>query len=162
MNGGFIAQGLLFGLATVLLSRIVGDRLRRFTAVTGVVTAVGYVLIATFHGSLQAQLDGTLPLHFLGATLAIFGANILALVLGLHWRKATGTRALGVLSIITGSFGLVAVLALFATFNADVPSGAIERGSVYPIVLWQFIVAIALLRNVKSAATGTTAAAEYV
>ncbi|MEU7589973.1 DUF998 domain-containing protein [Micromonospora sp. NPDC049230] len=68
MNSGFIVQGLLFGIATALLSRTISGR-SRFTAVTGIVTLIGYVLVGTFHGSLQAQQNGTLPLHFTGATL---------------------------------------------------------------------------------------------
>ncbi|MFF0154383.1 DUF998 domain-containing protein [Micromonospora sp. NPDC005203] len=161
MNTGFIVQGLLFGIATVLLSRTISGR-SRFTAVTGVVTMIGYILVGTFHGSLQAQQNGTLPLHFTGATLAIVGGNVLALVLGIHWRKAPETRLIGLVSVVLGAFGLVSVVALFLTFDAGLPSGAIERGSVYTIVIWQFAVAIALLRGransgaPRVAATGTS------
>lgn len=146
MNSGFIVQGILFGIATVLLSRTISGR-RTFTAVTGVVTMIGYILVGTFHGSLQAQQNGTLPLHFTGATLAIVGGNVLALVLGIHWRKTPETRLIGLVSIVVGAFGLVSVVALFLTFDAGLPSGAIERGSVYTIVIWQLAVAVALLRN---------------
>jgi hypothetical membrane protein len=147
MNSGFVVQGILFGIAAVLLSRTMSGRFRTFTAVTGVVTMIGYILVGTFHGSLQAQQNGTLALHFTGATLAILGGNVLALVLGLHWRKTPETRLIGLVSIIVGAFGLVAVTALFLTFDSGLPSGAIERGSVYTIVIWQLAVAVALLRN---------------
>jgi len=147
MNTGFIAQGILFGIATVLLSRTITGRLRAFTAVMGVVIAFGYGLVGTFHGSLQAQQNGTLPLHFTGATIAILGANILALLLGLYWRKATDTRLIGIVSIITGAVGLAAAILLVATFSAHVPSGLIERTSVYTIVLWEVAVAVGLLRS---------------
>jgi hypothetical protein len=122
----------------------------------GVVIAIGYILVGTFHGSLQAQQNGTLPLHFTGAALAIFGGNTLALVLGLHWQKHAETSTLGLLSIIVGAFGLLAAVALMSTFNADVPSGLIERGSVYSIVLWELLVAVALLGS-PVAVTTTTA-----
>jgi hypothetical membrane protein len=146
MNTGFIVQGILFGIAAVLLSRLLSGR-SRFTAVTGIVTMIGYILVGTFHGSLQAQENGTLPLHFTGATLAIVGGNVLALVLGLHWRKTPDTRLIGLVSIVVGVFGLVSVVVLFLTFDAGLPSGAIERGSVYTIVIWQLAVAAALLRS---------------
>jgi hypothetical membrane protein len=158
MNSGFIAQGLLFGIATVLLSRTITGRFRSFTAVMGVVIAIGYGLVGTFHGSLQAQQDGTLPLHFTGAALAIIGANLLALLLGIHWRRASGTRSIGVVSIIVGALGLVAATVLCLTFSAHVPSGLIERSSVYTIVLWEVAVAVALLRS-PGVATPTTAVA---
>ena len=146
MNTGFIVQGILFGIAAMLLSRIINGR-SRFTAVTGIVTMIGYILVGTFHGSLQAQQNGTLPLHFTGATLAIVGGNVLALVLGLHWRKTPETRLIGLTSIIVGVFGLISVVVLFLTFDSGLPSGAIERGSVYTIVIWQLAVAAALLRG---------------
>ena len=156
MNSGFIVQGLLFGLAVVLLSRTLSGRSRRFAVIMATVATLGYILVGTFHGSLQAQQDGTLPLHFAGATLAILGANVLSLVLGIHWRKAPDTHGLGIASIIVGSIGLLAVTALFLTFGTGLPSGAIERASVYTIVAWQVIVAIALLRSRR--ATDATAA----
>jgi hypothetical membrane protein len=157
MNAGFIIQGLLVGLAIVLLSRAIVGRTRRFTAVMGVVIAVGYVLVGTFHGSLQAAQDGTLALHFTGAGLAIFGGNTLALVLGLYWRKSVGTRTLGLLGIVVGALGLLAAVVLMATFTVDVPSGLIERCSVYSIVLWELLVAVALLRSPAAATTPTAA-----
>ena len=157
MNSGFIVQGLLFGIATMLLSRTLTGR-STFTAVMGVLATLGYILVGTFHGSLQAQQNGTLPLHFAGATLAILGANLLSLVLGLHWRKAPDTRLIGVTSIIVGSLGLVAVVTLFLTFGAGLPSGAIERASVYTIVIWELAVAVALLRSRREPA-GPAAAA---
>jgi len=147
MNSGFIIQGLLFGLGTLLLSRTVTGRSRVFTAVMAVVVTLGYVLVGTFHGSLQAQQNGTLPLHFTGATLAILGANLLSLVLGIHWRKTVETRTIGVTSIVVGALGLIAMIALLLTFGTGVPSGAIERASVYTIVAWEIAVAVWLIRS---------------
>jgi hypothetical protein len=49
--------------------------------------------------------------------------------------------------IVVGALGLLAAVVLMSTFNADVPSGLIERGSVYSIVLWELLVAVALLRS---------------
>jgi hypothetical membrane protein len=108
---------------------------------------IGYIIVGTFHGSLQAQQNGTLPLHFTGATLAILGGNVLALVLGIHWRKTPQTRLIGLVSIVAGAFGLASAIALLFTFDASLPSGAIERASVYTIVIWQLAVATALLRS---------------
>ncbi|MFG6403714.1 MULTISPECIES: DUF998 domain-containing protein [unclassified Microbacterium] len=152
MNSGFIIQGLLFGLATLLLSRTLTGRIRTFTAVMAVVVTIGYILVGTFHGSLQAQENGTLALHFTGATLAILGGNLLSLVLGIHWRKAPETRVIGVTSIVIGAIGLAAMITLLLTFGAGLPSGAIERASVYTIVIWQVAVAISLLRSNRAPA----------
>ena len=147
MNSGFIIQGLLFGLGVVLLSRMITGRTRTFTVVMGILATIGYILVGTFHGSLQAQQEGTLWLHFTGATLAILGANLLSLVLGIHWRRKPGTRVIGIASIIVGALGLIAMVTLLLTFGAGLPSGAIERTSVYTIVIWQVAVAVWLLRT---------------
>lgn len=154
MNSGFIIQGILFGVATVLLSRTINGRPRPFTTAMGVLIAIGYVLVGTFHGSLQAQQDGTLPLHFTGATLAILGANLLAVRLGIYWRRTPATRRIGVISLALGTLGLIAGIVLCLTFNADVPSGLIERASVYTIVLWEFAVAATLLRQLAGTGSG--------
>lgn len=39
------------------------------------------------------------------------------------------------------------MITLFLTFGAGLPSGAIERASVYTIVIWEVAVAVALLRS---------------
>jgi hypothetical membrane protein len=147
MNSGFIVQGVLFGIATVLLARVINGQLQRFTTAMGVLITIGYLMVGTFHGSLQAQQNGTLPLHFTGATLAILGANLLAVRLGIFWRRTSETRRLGVISLALGTLGLVAATVLGLTFDADVPSGLIERVSVYTIVAWELAVAVTLLRQ---------------
>jgi hypothetical membrane protein len=145
MNSGFIVQGVLFGIGAVLLSRSITGRLRPTTAVMGVLVAIGYVLVGSFHGSLQAQQDGTLWLHFTGATLAILGGNLLAVLLGTRWTRTGATRHIGIISLALGAAGLIATVVLLLTFDADVPSGLIERVAVYAITAWQLIVAVGAL-----------------
>jgi len=158
MNTGFIVQGLLFGVGAVLLSRWITG-MRRTTVIMGVLITVGYLLVGLFHGSLQAQQNGTLWLHFLGATFAIFGGNLLAVLLGRHWLKASGTRRLGLVSVVLGAAGLVAAVVLLLTFDAGLPSGLIERVSVYTIVLWQISVAVAALTSRSTTAGARVARA---
>ena len=145
MNGGFLIQGLFFAAGMLLIARGLPRRLRRTTIALAVATTVGYALLAIFHGSSQAAEDGTLALHYLGATLAIIGANALAIVLGAHWWNDPENRSLGHASVPLGILGLVAVVALFSTMNSNLPSGLIERVSVYTAVLWQVRVAVQLL-----------------
>lgn len=158
MNTGFIVQGLLFGVGALLLSRSIMGRMRRTTVIMGVVITVGYLLVGLFHGSLQAQQNGTLWLHFTGATFAIFGGNLLAVLLGRHWTKTPGTRRLGVVSLVLGALGLLAAVVLLLTFDSGLPSGLIERVSVYTIVLFQISVAVATLTSRRSVAGAPAAA----
>jgi hypothetical protein len=60
--------------------------------------------------------------------------------------------------LTVGAFGLAASVTLGLTFDAGLPSGAIERGSVYTIVIWQLAVAIALLRSRANSRVAPTSA----
>ena len=51
MNASFMAEGLLFGLGVLLLSRLVAGRARRVVVALAVAHAVGFVLVGLFHGS---------------------------------------------------------------------------------------------------------------
>ena len=160
MNAGFILQGALFALGTVLLARYLPGKLHAATAGIGTVVGLGYVLLGIFHGSADAAADGSLALHFTGAGIAILGANVLALVLGIHWWRNPATRRLGHASAPLGAVGLVATIVLVASFGTDLPSGLIERLAVYPIVLWQIRVALQLLLRAPIHATTEMVAAK--
>ncbi len=79
MNGGFVAQGILFGLAALVMSRLVARKARGVLVVLVVlalVHAVGLALVAVFHQSPTAAQDATLILSFTGACLAILDGNV--------------------------------------------------------------------------------------
>lgn len=62
MNSGFIAQGLLFGIGTLLLSRTITGRTRSFTAVMGVVIAIGWATwVALWNGSYDLAAEIIAP-----------------------------------------------------------------------------------------------------
>lgn len=145
MNAGFLIQGLLFAAGALAIAGRLLGRLRRTAVALTVATTTGYVLLAVFHGSPAAAEDGTLALHYLGATLAILGANALAIVLGAHWWNDPANRSLGHASVPLGILGLIAVIALFSTMGSGLPAGLIERVSVYTAVAWQVRVALQLL-----------------
>ena len=147
MNAGFLVQGLLFAVGLLIVSTRLDGLLRRTGIILTIGTTIGYVLLACFHGSAQAAKDGTLALHFLGATLAILGANTLAIVLGLAWRRNAATRQLGRGSIALGVVALIAVVVLFSTMGSGLPAGMIERVSVYISVFWPVGLAVQLLRS---------------
>lgn len=145
MNAGFMIQGLLFAVGVLTVASRLPGRLRRNAIALTTATTAGYVLLAVFHGSPEAAEDGTLALHYLGATLAILGANALAIMLGAHWWNDPANRSLGHASVPLGILGLIAVVALFSTMGSSLPAGLIERVSVYTAVAWQVRVALQLL-----------------
>ena len=65
---------------------------------------------------------------------------------------------IGIVSIVLGTLGLAAAVLLCLTFGAGLPSGAIERASVYTIVASQSAVAVALLRSARVGLASTTPA----
>ena len=138
--GGFALHGVLFALGAAVAWRayprsgVVGWL---FVVAAGA-NATGNVLVGTFHSS----LDGPVPLHVLGAGLAIFGGNSAALLagvgahrIGLSRRYSRASMALGILGI-----GALLVLTVF-------PVGLVERAAVYPIIAWEIMTGAAILRR---------------
>lgn len=146
MNAGFLVQGLLFAAGLLVVMSGFRGRLRPAGIILTIATTIGYVLLACFHGSAQAAENGTLALHFLGATLAIVGSNTLAIILGTAWRREEATRMLGRGTTVLGVIALLAVVVLFSTMGSGLPAGVIERISVYISVLWPVGLAVHLLR----------------
>lgn len=139
MNWGFVAQGLLLACAVLLVGRVVRGRTRAVVLGIGAATTAGFVLTGATHSSPDAVAQGTLWLHYAGATMAILGGNVLAIVLSRQWRQLRIPRAVGVAGVVLGAAGIVAALTWLATFGV-VPPGIPERTAVYAFVLWQLLV----------------------
>jgi hypothetical membrane protein len=139
MNWGFVAQGLLLACAVLLVGRVVRGRARAAVLGIGAATTVGFVLTGATHSSPDAVAQGTLWLHYTGATMAILGGNALAIVISRQWRRLRIPRAVGVAGVVLGAAGIVAALTWLATFGL-VPPGIPERTAVYAFVLWQLLI----------------------
>jgi len=136
MNAGFLVQGLLFAVGVLAIASRLPGRLRRTTIALAVAMTTGYVLLAVFHGSPAAAENGTLAPHYLGATLAILGANALAIVLGAHWWNDPANRSLGHASVPLGVLGRsrirwsrTAMTLSTSTSTSTEPPGVAERPS---------------------------------
>jgi hypothetical membrane protein len=148
MNMGFIVQGVLFLVASILLLRLFSEASRKIYIPLALIYSFGIALVGTFHGSTAATENGTAAYHFLGAFMAIPGGNAIAIVVGFQWRRLKLPRWFGRTSIALGVIGMVSVFVLFATIGL-VPSGIVERASVYTIQIWQLLVGIALLGGLR-------------
>jgi hypothetical membrane protein len=138
MNMAFVVQGLLVGAASWLLGRVLRDRSRALVRGLGVATAAGFALIAIVHSSTATSADGTLWLHYLGATSAILGTNTLAVLLGRQWQRLRIPAAVGRAGVVLGGAGLVAAVTWLVTFTL-LPPGILERTAIYAFVLWQLL-----------------------
>ena len=148
MNIGFIAHGLLFLIAGLLLVRLVSGPSRYFYLILTLLYGIGYVLVGTFHGSTAAAQNGTLIYHYLGASAAILGGNVIAVGVGSQWRFLGTPRWFGIESMVLGILGIIAALLIFPTAGI-IPPGIPERIAVYAFLLWQLQFAFALLRSVR-------------
>ena len=148
MNTGFVAQGVLFVVAAVLLFRLLPGRPRWAYLVLAVVHGVGITVVGLVHGSPEALADGSMQWHGLGAAGAILGGNLASIVVGYHILRGRGERWLGVAEVVLGAFGLVCVLVLVAMMSSGQIADNVavfERGSVYSIMAAELVAGVALL-----------------
>ncbi|MFC9845182.1 DUF998 domain-containing protein [Streptomyces sp. NPDC060223] len=131
MNASFIAEGILFAAAVVLLSGLVTGRVQRVVIGLGIVHGVGMVLVGLFHGS-QDGPDSGLVIHVAGAAVGILCANTLAIMAG-SLRSLGLPPAYRVFSITVGSLGLLSEA--FVGMSTST-AGVFERGGVYSWLLW--------------------------
>lgn len=148
MNASFIAHGLLFLIAGLLLLHLVSGPSKYFYLILTLLYGIGYVLIGTFHTSTAAAQNGTLVYHYLGAAVAILGGNIIAVGVGFQWRRLGTPRFFGRESMVLGILGIIAGLLIFPTIGI-IPFGITERIAVYAFLLWQMQTAFALIRSVR-------------
>ncbi|MFE3502680.1 DUF998 domain-containing protein [Kitasatospora sp. NPDC059160] len=152
MNAGFIAQGLLFVAAALVLQHLLPGWLRWAYLVLAVVHGVGIVLVGLVHGSPEADRDGSMAWHGLGAGMAIIGGNLLAVVVGGHLVRSGRARWPGRAVLGCGAVGLVCAVVLLTMMPTDpVPyhAAVFERGSVYSITAAELIAGATVLRALR-------------
>lgn len=152
-NGtGLIAHGLLLGLAVVLLAA--AGRTGRAVSAVGLATALGDVVVGLVPSSPATAENGTLWLHYAGATLAILGGNVLAVLIGrTDPTLPTGTRRA---SVALGVLGIAGAGVWLAT-SGHVPPGVPERVAVYAHVLWELLLGATLTAPALATTTSPTA-----
>lgn len=137
--GAFAGHGLLFALGAVVAVRAFpgAGRVAWAFLAAAAANAVGNVLLATF----PSWQPAAMPLHIAGAALAILGGNLAAVLAGVGARRIGLSRNYFRTSIALGAFGIGCLLVLPAF-----PVGFVERGAVYPIIAWEIMTGIAILR----------------
>jgi hypothetical membrane protein len=144
MNAGFIADGLLALLATILILRFRASRRAKAIWILSVLFAVGITLVGVFHGSQLSEQAGTIGFHFLGAPVAIIAGNVVTILAG------TGAAALGLDPrlrrplIIAGIAGIAALAAEIVVMGGapSFPAGICERFAVYAVLASQLILGL--------------------
>ena len=152
MNAGFVAQGPLMLGGMIAAFRAMGKgRSRWVLVILAAVFAAGFILISSVHGSEQAEANGTVVFHFLGGGLLALAGNAILIVSGIAAGRFGAPKWLRAISIALGIFGIAALALLtIDKGNTDISilgEGALERGALYAIVLWEVLAAASLIRS---------------
>ncbi|MEM6049449.1 DUF998 domain-containing protein [Erwinia sp. P7711] len=150
MNIGFAVEGLLFFTACLLLREVFNGAGKMLFLLTALLHGLGGIIIALFHsGSGEAGFT----LHEAGAVMAIGGGNLCLITVGWLMRHRTEMRDYTLFSLFMGSFGLLCMVIIPLDL---LPTGLIERASVYPITFWQIFTGCMLLTASPSKISGGT------
>jgi hypothetical membrane protein len=155
MNFGFVTQGILFAIATVLLYRLLRGRAGRVILGSGIIHGIGMLLAGVF---LQQSVNtAEMAIHWLGACCIVFGpiGVVLVGVLGRHAGAPTWYRA-G--SAILGFGGILSGLALLSlpAVRAVIGGGTLERITMYGLFAWQVVTGVSLLIKTRRPADQST------
>jgi hypothetical membrane protein len=153
MNGSFIAEGVLFAIAMVLLAGLLRGRTRKIVIALGLLHGAGMVLVGLFHGSADGPSAG-LILHVAGAGVGILCANTLAIMAG-SLRQLALPTAYRRFSVAVGVLGLISEALVSASPGT---AGAFERGGVYSWLLWGLVTGVLVVRKSRRAAVVRAAA----
>ena len=153
MNAGFLGEGVLFALAAVVAFWALPAGLARAGFLgLAVLHWFGLSLVGLVPGSTESIEAGVAHLHVIGAGMAIVAGNLAVIVAGSRMTR-WGLPRLRVPSVVLGSLGLLGLALLLLGQNLDDPLllglGTWERLAVYPFMLWQLVVGIALLRRTR-------------
>ncbi|WP_432906083.1 DUF998 domain-containing protein [Micromonospora matsumotoense] len=148
MNTGFFLFGVLVFIGVALLNGLRGWRRRVLLGMATLVGAGGVVL-ALFPGDGEADRQGAVDFHSLGAMAAIVGGNILIILLARMYRDLGIGRKPAKTMVMLGAFGLVSTVAFLAVAGsgANVLVGLVERCAVYPVLIGLVYAGVSICRR---------------
>ena len=147
MNAGFMFQGTIFTIGSILVTRLMlpGRRLRLAIRFLLVASGIGTFLVGVFHQSLDLFAAGLNPLHLLAASIAIGAGNLGILALGIAVIGQREWRSYGIAVTIIGLIGMIAGTLLVFGNDLGVGLGFVERIAVYPLNTWTIGTGVGLL-----------------
>lgn len=150
MNTGFLVYGFVILAGVVMLEGLTGWR--RWAAILpAVVLAGGSVLLGLYPGSGESVTDGTGDFHSNGAFAAFFGANLLAISLGVMRRRVGLTRGMGRGLILVGIVGLLSAILYIVLLVSGGETigiiGLVERGATHPFLIGLICAGASLIRS---------------
>jgi len=145
MDTAFVAQGVLFIAAVILLWNRIPGAIRVVLLVMGILHGVGVILVGFFHESAAALTNGVIVVHSLGAASTIVFGNVIAIIIGIIGSRLSARGWYRVVSIALGIIGLAGFVLLQADKHLyDTDGGIPERIAVYTIIVWEIVTGVTL------------------
>jgi hypothetical membrane protein len=147
--GAFVLHGTLFLAGAVVIARacpILGWAGWGFV-LAAAANAIGNILVGTFRSG-AAEATSHINWHVIGAGMAIMGGNTAVIIAGIVSRRFGAPRSYRRASVLIGVVGIGCLLVLVidgVNGSRLLPVGVLERGSVYSIVVWEIMTAVAIL-----------------
>jgi hypothetical membrane protein len=140
-NGGIILNGVLIVLG-IWFTRTLWPAGALTTATLWLLVIGGgdsSMLVGLF------PLDVSLPMHMIGATLALFVACFGIMLMGaIHWRTHRGFAAY---SLATGAICLAAFVIYVMEIYLGLGRGTMERIAAWPHTVWYIVTGVLILRG---------------
>ena len=138
MNLGFVAQGILYAAAVLLLSQYFKGWPKLGIRVFSLLEALGLTIAAIFHQ--QSTNSVEMGVHIVGAGLILMGAFAVMLI-GAFGGQVGAPRAYRILSVVMG----IIIFLSFSSFitaprlAVAIGAGVVERVSMWGVLVWQLI-----------------------
>ena len=146
----FNASAVLLGQSTIFGSILIRSafparRSRAVELLLLVVVGVGAVGVGLF------PWDANGPAHYSSALVAFLFGNLAVLVLGVAMLRGARRRVYAVFNVVGGMVGLVALIVYLVLFSSNYGAtpglGGLERIAVAPILVWEIVAGMHLLRT---------------
>ena len=152
MNVDFVAHGLAFLVGALFAFRAAGRGITRYLFLCLVaLNALGGFAVAAIHSSNHAVANDTEPLHGLAALISILGGDLAIIVAGIGSRTLGANGLYRTASVLLGAAAIASFVVLLGTMpHARLGSGVWERGSVYPIMLWEIATGFVIMLDART------------
>ncbi len=138
MNSAFILIGLVLMFSNFHTFKKYIIKNRTVFYILTLVTSIGVIIVGLIHGGNPL----TSGYHTLGAIMAIFGGNILLIIISRSMNEFENYQKI---TLVLGIIGLIAFWTMFFSMgNSYMP--VLERLSVYTLIIWTFITGVWLYK----------------
>lgn len=149
INAALFCEGIFFLTGAVLIAGANFWRKPGSFLSLSALFAIGTVLVGSAHNGNTQLTDFVAVIHYLGAHLSMVGGNAAVIAGALSAERSAIPRWYRPVSLALGAFGLFAFLMMSLTLRGFeeslMPAGTWERGSVYAILVWQFMTGVLIV-----------------